>query len=122
MTSSEKVKNRLLNLSEMRGGTAKGAINMRLFLHLGTLPVCQTKDKKPAELKHCCADIMVEREVATTIDCKRSNYNRDQNKGNRGGGGRGGYQGKSHYNDGFEKGTAKKGGDSKTENWLQEDN
>ena len=46
----------------------EGALNMRLFLKIGELKVCQTQEVKPEELVHCCAKIVVEREVKDTVD------------------------------------------------------
>ena len=108
-------------MAEKRAKPPAGAINLRLFLHLGTLPICQTQAKPAEEVKHCCADIMIDREVAKTEYAIVKKYGgRDQkgarpgkddryNKTRRDGG----------YND-FEKGTAKNR--DKAENWLQEDN
>lgn len=73
---------------ENRKRTA-GALNMRLFFQIGSLPLCQTQDKPAEDLKHCMASLMLEREVHDTIDLARRQPG-GGGRGQRGGRGQGG--------------------------------
>lgn len=46
----------------------QSAFNMRLFLQIGQLAICQTQDSKSDDLKHVASNLMVDREVADTLD------------------------------------------------------
>lgn len=85
-----------------------GSFNMRLFLKFGELQVCQTQKVEPKDIEHCCAKIVVEREVKDTVEAIRKGGYKDRNdRGNR--------DRRNHRNDereggeggNFERGTAK---------------
>lgn len=83
----------------------EGALNMRLFLKIGDLKVCQTQAAESKDLKHCISELMVDRKVSEYIDVsKKSGYN-DRRGGKGGNDRRGGYN--SRPGDDFERGTAK---------------
>ena len=72
-SASENIRKSYLAMVDKRVklSVPEGALNMRLFLKFGELKVSQTQEVKPEELVHCCAKIVVEREVKDTVDVQR---------------------------------------------------
>lgn len=91
-----------------RRSVRKGALNMRIFLKFAELPVCQTQKIEPKEIEHCCAKIVVERQVKETQEAQRKKqYGRDRddrkdNRRNR----RDDDKGEGGGNNNFERGVA----------------
>ena len=92
-----------------------------MFLKIGDLAVCQTQSYESKDLKHCIADLMVDRKVFDFVEVtkKAGGYNDRRGGGNRDNNRRGGYNSKT--GDDFERGTAKPQ-QRKAETWLVQDN